>query len=256
VERLDASREDERRNSAERWEAWEARSAVRWGQIEALLEQLQQVADDQSARLGRVESGLERIDAIGADATALRREWESFRLEQDALRRDVLDRVERSRDDIEELRAGLESRGSSPSPLAPAPVDVRGPARAPRSPTARSNGGSARVSRRVECDLLARDLVRDRLAGHGERSAIEAPAIAATPWRGPGDAGPAASRLDAVEYQRLGALVDHCMQSGEFAEAAAAARHLVTYARDRIGESTPEHASTAAHLTNVIDVKP
>ena len=241
--RLEAAHCEERRGIEVRWEEFKATSFVKWNEIETLHERLQQVDDDHAGSLGRLQSCLDRIDAIGSDTTDFRREFDSFRIEQDATRRDALDQVERSRRDIGELRAELESRKSSPSPIASSPINARGNSMGSRLPTTPSVVAFARGSRRFDCDALAQDLASDQLVGFGERFGINGPpTFSAIPSTGPGIADSVASRLDIVEYKRFGEQFDSLMKSCMFLDASAMARHLVAYSRDRIGESTLEHA--------------
>jgi chromosome segregation ATPase len=241
--RLKAAHCEERRGIEVRWEEFKATSFVKWNEIEALHERLQKIDDDHTGSLRRLQSCLDRVDAIGSDATDFRREFDSFRHEQDARRRDVLDQVERSRRDIGELRAELESRKSSPSHIASAPIDTRGNSMGSRLPTTPSVVAFAPGSRRFDFDALAQDLASDQLVGVGERFGINGPATcSAIPSTGPGIADPVASRLDTVEYKRFGEQFDNLMKSCMFLDASATARHLVAYSRDRIGESTLEHA--------------
>jgi hypothetical protein len=167
---------------------------------------------------------------------------ESLRLEQEGIRREVLDRFEPTRGELEELRAGWELRSPSPPANAPAAVEIRVPPMAPRPTMAPPIVGTAPVSPRIECDLLARDLVLDRLDGDGDRAAIKATASPATPPPARDVAGRAAFGPDDVESWRLGELFQYCMRSGNFADAIATARQLVASSRDRVGGSSLEHA--------------
>jgi hypothetical protein len=241
LERFEASQEEERRDFAARSEKWEARTIASRGETEALRERLRQIADDQSGRVGQLEAYLGRIAAVESDASVLRGELEALRLEHEATTRDILDRAERSRREIEALRAGSESQGLFSSPKAVEQDDVRGLSKGTRTPTTPSLGRPDSASPRIECDGLAEDLVRDRLVGDGRHSAVEATAIAAAATTSR-STGSAASHLSAVELKGCVDLYVHCMQFGQFVDAAIAARRLVVDSRDRMGADSLEHA--------------
>jgi len=198
-------------------------------------EQLREILGDQTERHGRLAGSLDRLDAIEPKRISLRQDLEGFRLELNAMKRDALGRDERTRTELEGLRAGSARRPDPASPVAPAAGGPRpGPVGAP-SPPAASAGKIPLAPALDNLDRLAQDLIFDRRVDPGDRSGAGVP-------EPPSPRARSIAPAVAAEYERNVEGFHRSMGRGDFAGASATARHLVALARDHFGDRSLEYA--------------